>query len=133
SELLEPREQPLNLPSQLVTPERSAVLRCGILPVRFVRRDHLDASLGQLFIQRIEVISLIADQSLRCLSGKKTSARVVWIRVTSCGIAATMWPARIRPLPSATVMSFVLLTRLVFPTPSSSLVRSDPRCQFFAD
>jgi len=72
-EVLKPGEQPLNLPSPLVAPERSAVLRRGFLSVGFVRRNHLDTLLGQLFIQRVGVVSLIANQSLRPFQGKNLS------------------------------------------------------------
>ena len=73
SEVLKPSEQALNLPSSLVAPQRSAVLRRGFLSVRLVRCNHLDASFSQLFIQRVRVISFIANQSLRLLIGKNLS------------------------------------------------------------
>lgn len=73
TEVLKPREQPLNLPSSLVTPQRSAVLRRGFLSIGLVWRNHLNTLLGQFFIQRIRVIGLIANQSLRLFSAKNFS------------------------------------------------------------
>src|SRR5215213_6212296 len=73
AEVLKPGEQPLNLPPSLVTPQHSAVLRSCFLPVLLVRRNHLDTLLGQFFIQWIRVVSFVADQSLRPLTGKNLS------------------------------------------------------------
>jgi hypothetical protein len=73
TEVLEPCKQPLYLPPALVTPERSAVLRRGFLSVGFVRRNHLNTLLGQFFIQRVGVISLVANQSLRPFQDKNLS------------------------------------------------------------
>ena len=70
SEVLKPSEQPLNLPSSLVAPERSAILRSCFLAVRFVRRNHLKVLLAQLFIQRVRVISFITNQPFGLFSGK---------------------------------------------------------------
>src|ERR1051326_738756 len=70
TEILKPREQSLNLPSSLVTPQHSSILRSGLLSVRLVRRNHLDTLLGQFFIQWIGVISLVAYEPLRPLIGK---------------------------------------------------------------
>src|SRR5215204_3262961 len=69
-EVLKPCEEPLNLPPSPVAPERSAVLRRCFLPVRLVRRDQLDALLFEFRVERVGVVSLIADQSLRPFSGK---------------------------------------------------------------
>jgi len=73
SEILKPSEQSLNLPPSLVASERSAILSGGFLPIRLVRRDHLNTLLCQFFIQRVGVVSLIANQSLRPFSGKNFS------------------------------------------------------------
>ena len=73
SEVLKPGEQSLYLPPALVTPERSAILRCSFLSVGFVRRNHINTLLCQLFIQRVRVVSLIANQSLRPFQGKNFS------------------------------------------------------------
>jgi hypothetical protein len=70
AELLQPREQPLDLPPSLVATQRAAILRGGFRSVRLVRRDHLDALLSKFFVQRVRVVSLIADQPLRSLRGK---------------------------------------------------------------
>ena len=73
TEVLQPCEEPLNLPSSLAAPKRSAILRLSFLTIRLVRRDHLDASPGQRFIQRVGVIRFVTDQSFRSLSGKNLS------------------------------------------------------------
>jgi hypothetical protein len=70
TEVLQPCEQPLDLPPSLVVPERSAVLRRRLLPVRPVRRDQLDALLFEFCIERVGVVSLIPDQPRGPLSGK---------------------------------------------------------------
>jgi hypothetical protein len=57
----EPRPQPLDLPPAAVSSQRPAVLRRGFHPVRFVRRDHLDAEFGELSVQSIAVISAVTD------------------------------------------------------------------------
>jgi hypothetical protein len=71
AEVLQPRPQPLDLPAALVAAQLPPVLRRRLLPVRPVRRDQLDAPLGQLRVERVGVISLIADQALG-LFGDKT-------------------------------------------------------------
>ena len=61
--VLHPCEDSLDLPSAPVTPQRSAIL--GLLfAVGSVGRDHLDAVLlGQRLIERVGIVSLVADQS----------------------------------------------------------------------
>jgi hypothetical protein len=70
TELLQPREQPLELPAAFVTAQHSAVLRCCFLPIRLVRRNHLETLLSQLFVERVGVISLISNQPLREFRGQ---------------------------------------------------------------
>lgn len=70
AELLEPREQPLDLPPALVAAKWPAVLRRRFLPVRAVRRDQLDAFGSEFFVERVGVVSLIAYEPLRSLRGK---------------------------------------------------------------
>lgn len=68
-ELLQPRKQPLDLPSSPVAAQRPAILRRRFLPVRLVRRDHLYALRSQLLVQWVRVISFVPNQSfglLRC-------------------------------------------------------------------
>ena len=61
--VLHPGKDAFDLPSAPIAAERSAIL-CPPLAVRSVRRDHLDAVLSsELFIERIRVVGLIADQS----------------------------------------------------------------------
>jgi len=70
TEILQPRKQAFDLPAPFVTPQFSAVLRFRALAIRFVRRDQLGFKLRQLFVERIAVISLVADQSSWSLVGK---------------------------------------------------------------
>jgi hypothetical protein len=70
TELLQPREQPLDLPAPFVAAQWSAVLRCNFLPVRFVRRNHLNALLSQLGVQWVGVVSFISNQPCRSLDNK---------------------------------------------------------------
>ena len=73
AEVLQPRKQPLDLPSALVSPEHSPVLRRRLYSIRLVRRDHLNALLPKLLIQWVTVIRPIAYESLRLLIGKNFS------------------------------------------------------------
>jgi len=73
AEVLQPREQPLYLPSAFISPEHSSILRRGFYSIRLVRRYHLDALLAKFLVQRVRVIRPVADQSLRLLVGKNFS------------------------------------------------------------
>lgn len=62
--VLHPGEDPFDLPSAPVSAQRSAILRL-LLPIGTIGRDHLNTIfLCQRLIQRIGVISLVANQSL---------------------------------------------------------------------
>ena len=63
AEVLQPSEKTLDFPSTFVAAHSSAVLRLWFLPVLFMRRNHFNALLFQLCVQRIRVISLITNQS----------------------------------------------------------------------
>jgi hypothetical protein len=65
AEVLEPREESFDLPAAAVAAQGPPVLRRRPPPVTAVRGDHLDACSGQLGVERVRVISLVADQSLR--------------------------------------------------------------------
>lgn len=66
----EPRPEAFNLPTTLVAPEHSPVLRHRSDSIRFVRCDHLDAKLSQLSIQHIRVVSAVTNQALRLLNSE---------------------------------------------------------------
>jgi hypothetical protein len=70
TKLLQPGKQPLDLPATFVAAQSSAVLRCSFLPIRLVRRNHLDTLFAQLFIERVGVISFVSNQPLREFRGK---------------------------------------------------------------
>jgi hypothetical protein len=73
TKVLKPSKQSLNLPPSLVASKRSAVLRRCFLPVRLMRRDHLDTLLFERCVERVRIISLITNQSLRPFMGKNLS------------------------------------------------------------
>ncbi len=73
AEVLKPSEQALDLPAAAVATQLAPVLRCRLLPVRLVRRDQLDALPSQLRVERVGVVSLITNQTLRSLSDKNLS------------------------------------------------------------
>jgi len=73
TEVLQPRKQPLYLPSPLVASEHSPILRWRFYPIRLVRRDHLNALLPQLFVQRVGVVGPVAYESLWLFIGKNFS------------------------------------------------------------
>lgn len=61
--VMEPGEQPFDLPAASISAQRSAVLRESFAAPRMVRRDHLDAILlAQARIEPIAVVGTIADQ-----------------------------------------------------------------------
>jgi hypothetical protein len=61
--MMKPSEKPFHTPALAVAPQRAPVLRRGTaLPS--VRRYHLDSiTLGQIMIQSVTVVRLVADQS----------------------------------------------------------------------
>src|ERR1700759_646705 len=65
TEVLQPREQPLDLPPPLVTSKLAPILRGRLLTIRLVRGNQLHILLSQLFVQRVGVIRLITNQALR--------------------------------------------------------------------
>lgn len=67
SEVLQPGEEPLDFPASLVTPEFLPILAVRSCAISTVRCDQLDSVRGQLIVQSITVISLIANQSFRLL------------------------------------------------------------------
>src|SRR5574341_478273 len=73
-EVPEPGERALDGPASSVAPQRPAVLRRRFAAVRAVRRDQLDAALGQLSAQRVAVVAAVGDDPRRFLS---RSARVM--------------------------------------------------------
>jgi hypothetical protein len=64
SEVLQPCEEPFNLPAAHVAAEGSAVLSFPSLAS--VRSDHFDAvQLAKPCVQRVAIVGLVANQSLR--------------------------------------------------------------------
>src|SRR5687768_16445190 len=70
TEILQPGKQALDFPTSFVAAKLSTVLRFGSLAIRFMRRDQLGFKLGKAFIERIRVISFVADQLSRSFVGK---------------------------------------------------------------
>jgi hypothetical protein len=70
-EVLQPCEEPLDLPSAFVAPKFSPVLAVGSCAIATMRRDQFDSVLlGQKIIQCVAVIAPIRNQSLRLLGDK---------------------------------------------------------------
>jgi hypothetical protein len=68
--VLQPRKQPLDFPAPLVAPQLPPILRPRFLAIALVRPNHLDRERLKLCIQRVRVVRLIPDQSLRLLVNK---------------------------------------------------------------
>lgn len=66
AEVLQPGEEPFDLPSPAIAPQSASVL-CFPSAVGAVGRDHLDAILPHLRVQCIRVVGLVADQPFRQL------------------------------------------------------------------
>jgi hypothetical protein len=64
SKVMQPRKEAFNLPSSFITPQGAPALGFGFPAIAAMRRDHLDTMFFQDFIQRIAVISPVANQSL---------------------------------------------------------------------
>jgi len=68
----EPRNGSFHNPTMAIAAHGASILRAIFgKPVLAVWRDHFYAQLGERFIQSIEIICLIADQSLRLGIGRK--------------------------------------------------------------
>src|SRR5260370_5985294 len=65
AEIAEPREEPLNLPTPLVAPQRAAILGLGTFATAPVRRDHLDPEVDKRLVQGVCVVGEIPDEPLR--------------------------------------------------------------------
>lgn len=68
--VLQPGEQPFNLPAVAITPQRSSILSSRLLPIDFMRSNQFNALVSQFLVQRITVIGSIANQSLGALLDK---------------------------------------------------------------
>jgi len=64
--VLHPGKEPFHFPASSVAAQWPAVL-CFLLAAGSVGRDHLDAIFTHLFVQRVRVVSLVADQPFRQL------------------------------------------------------------------
>jgi hypothetical protein len=65
TKMMEPGKQSFDPPTSAVAAQRAAILRRGST-LSAMGCDHLDAvALGQVAIQAVAVVSLVADQSLR--------------------------------------------------------------------
>ena len=72
SVILEPGEEPFNLPSPAIASERPPILCFGSLPVGFVRRDHLNPYHGHFLVQWVAVIGLVTYHFFGKLNQKTT-------------------------------------------------------------
>jgi len=62
--VLHPGKKPLDFPSSQIAAQRTAILGLA-LAVGPVGRDHLDAILVRLLVERIRVVGFVADEPLR--------------------------------------------------------------------
>lgn len=69
-ELIQPCEQPLDLPTAPVTTQGASILRGRALPVAPVRSDQFNTSGSELLIERITVIGAIPNKSLGSSDGE---------------------------------------------------------------
>jgi len=76
-EVIEPAEEPLNLPALAVAPERTSVLSGRFRPIGFMGGDEFDAVLSQPRIQGIAVIGFVPDQASGKLTNEAGSQGVV--------------------------------------------------------
>jgi hypothetical protein len=76
AKVLQPRPQSFDFPAATVAAQRAPILCRRPDPIRFVRRDHLNACSCQFNIERIAIISPVADQSLWTLLGKTLSENI---------------------------------------------------------
>jgi hypothetical protein len=65
TEVAQPSEEPLDLPTPFVATQRSAILGPLLLAVAAVGSNHLHSQLGQFHVQRIGVVGAVADQASR--------------------------------------------------------------------
>jgi hypothetical protein len=63
--IAQPGEKAFNLPTPPIASEWTPILRSGTDTSAAMGRDHLDAQVSQLCIQRIGIIGFVADQPLR--------------------------------------------------------------------
>ena len=62
AKVLQPREQPLNLPAPLVAAQCPTVLGCRGYSIVAMRGDQLDALFFKLGVQFVAVVGLVPDQ-----------------------------------------------------------------------
>lgn len=68
--ILQPCKQAFDFPAPFVPPQFSLVLRFRSFAVRLVRRNQFDVEFFQLLVQRVGIISFIADHLARSLVGE---------------------------------------------------------------
>ena len=62
AEVVHPGEEPLHLPSPAISAQRASILSSAFAPAP-VGRDHLDVVFdGELFIERVRVVSFVSDE-----------------------------------------------------------------------
>jgi len=69
TKVLQPREEPFDLPAAPIAPERSAVLR-EVDAIRVMGRDQFDAAGGEGVVESIAVVRRIANEPRRIVGEK---------------------------------------------------------------
>src|ERR1041384_4092823 len=70
AKVMQPSKQSLHFPATAITTQRTTILRRWLATLGSMWSNHLDPGTGQFCIERIRVISLIADQAIRQFVGK---------------------------------------------------------------
>jgi hypothetical protein len=65
AEVAEPGEEALDLPTAAIASEGTAILGLRVNSSAPMRRNHLDAQVGQRCIQRIRIIGAVSDEAQR--------------------------------------------------------------------
>ena|SRR5262245_33038236 len=86
AKVLKPGEKTLHFITPTVSPQLASVLGRGLFSIASMGRDHFDSGRRHLFIQRVAVVRLVADQPLRELLDEAFEESVR-DRETSCGEA----------------------------------------------
>lgn len=116
AEVLEPREQPFDLPSSSLQTQQTTILYSRFFPIDFIRCNKFYSPSSKSLIEGVTVIRNVPNNPAR-YGASEASGESVFDKGDFSGLAEVAWMATGRPMLSATAMSFVALPRLVFPTP----------------
>lgn len=88
AEVLEPGDRTFHRPATAVSSQRATVLGHVLRPAApAVRRNHLDALIVQVLVERIAVVRLVADDPIRRVEAGGTDRRSCALRATDRRLA----------------------------------------------